>query len=96
MKPRFALLSLVLALLLLPSVDTAQQPKVPPAQPAPPARPAGEEARVTETPHEMTAPDVAAFLDGFVPMQLERENIAGAVVLVMVNSIELIKNQMNA
>ena len=83
MKPRFALLSLVLALLLLPSVDTAQQPKVPPAQPAPPARPAGEEARVTETPHEMTAPDVAAFLDGFVPMQLERENIAGAVVLVV-------------
>ncbi|HWZ43222.1 MAG TPA: serine hydrolase domain-containing protein [Candidatus Saccharimonadales bacterium] len=34
-------------------------------------------------PHEMTAADVEAFLDGFVPMQLERENIAGAVVCVV-------------
>src|SRR5436305_13535768 len=31
----------------------------------------------------MTAADGHAFLDGFVPMQLERENIAGAVVLVV-------------
>ena len=31
----------------------------------------------------MTAADVEAFLDGFVPMQLQRENIAGAVVLVV-------------
>ena len=44
----------------------------------------------TETPqaaqltaHEMTAADVEAFLAGFVPMQIERENIAGAVVLIM-------------
>jgi CubicO group peptidase (beta-lactamase class C family) len=33
----------------------------------------------------MTVADVQAFLDGFVPMQLERENIAGAVVLVVKN-----------
>jgi len=33
--------------------------------------------------HEMTAADVEAFLDGFVPMQLQRENIAGAVVCVV-------------
>ena len=31
----------------------------------------------------MTEADVGAFLDGFMPMQLERENIAGAVVLVV-------------
>jgi CubicO group peptidase (beta-lactamase class C family) len=31
----------------------------------------------------MTAADVEAFLDGFVPMQLQRENIAGAVVVVV-------------
>lgn len=36
-----------------------------------------------ETPHEMTASDMEAFLDGFLPMQLERENIAGAVVAVV-------------
>jgi CubicO group peptidase (beta-lactamase class C family) len=83
MKLRFALLSLFLAVLLSTSVANAQQPKISPAQPAPPAQPASEGTKVTETPHEMTAADVAAFLDGFVPMQLERENIAGAVVLVV-------------
>jgi CubicO group peptidase (beta-lactamase class C family) len=31
----------------------------------------------------MTPADVGAFLDGFMPMQLARENIAGAVVLVV-------------
>lgn len=31
----------------------------------------------------MTPPDIEAFLDGFLPMQLERENIAGAVVSVV-------------
>src|SRR6266700_515730 len=41
------------------------------------------ESKVSETPHEMTATDVQTFLDGFMPMQLERENIAGAVVLVV-------------
>jgi CubicO group peptidase (beta-lactamase class C family) len=82
MKLRSALLSLVCAALLSSSVHP-QQPKVPPSQPAPPAQPAAEEAGVTETPHEMTAADLEAFLDGFVPMQLERENIAGAVVLVV-------------
>lgn len=33
--------------------------------------------------HEMTSADVEAFLDGFVPMQLQRENIAGAVICVV-------------
>src|SRR5215472_10007597 len=36
-----------------------------------------------EAGHAMTEADVGAFLDGFMPMQLERENIAGAVVLVV-------------
>jgi len=33
--------------------------------------------------HELTASDVEAFLDGLVPMQLRREDIAGAVVVVV-------------
>jgi CubicO group peptidase (beta-lactamase class C family) len=37
----------------------------------------------TEGSHALTAEDVAAFLDGAVPQQLHRENIAGAVVLVV-------------
>ena len=64
----------------LPSA--AQSPKSTPRPPSP-QMPAASESSVTEPPHAMTADDVHAFLDGFVPMQLERENIAGAVVLVV-------------
>lgn len=60
----------------------AQQPRSTPAPPAP-QPPAMSESKVPEPPHELTAADVQAFLDGFMPMQLERENIAGAVVLVV-------------
>ena len=44
--------------------------------PAPPTK--GQAAGVA-----MTKEDVEAYLDGFVPMQLQREDIAGAVVLVV-------------
>ena len=33
-----------------------------------------------QTPAEMTAADVEAFLNGIVPLQLERENITGATI----------------
>jgi CubicO group peptidase (beta-lactamase class C family) len=33
--------------------------------------------------HEMTAPDLGAFLDGIVESQLERDDVAGAVVVVV-------------
>ncbi len=48
-----------------------------PLKPSPPSAPA------TAGKHELTAEDLGAFLDGFVPLQLHRENIAGAVVLVV-------------
>jgi CubicO group peptidase (beta-lactamase class C family) len=60
----------------------AQGPKPTPVPP-PPQQPATGEASATEPAHELTVADVHAFLDGFVPMQLERENIAGAAVLVV-------------
>jgi CubicO group peptidase (beta-lactamase class C family) len=81
MKLRTVLL-FVLQLGLLSSLVTAQAPRVTPVPPTPQAPTAGE-SHVTEPPHELTAADVHAFLDGFVPMQLEREDIAGAVVLVV-------------
>jgi CubicO group peptidase (beta-lactamase class C family) len=81
MKQRI-LLPLALQLVMLVSLAMAQEPKVTPVPPTPQAPTAGE-PRVTEPPHELTAADVHAFLDGFVPMQLEREDIAGAVVLVV-------------
>jgi CubicO group peptidase (beta-lactamase class C family) len=33
--------------------------------------------------HELTAPDVAAFLDGVLPAQLQREDIAGATIAIV-------------
>ncbi|HEY7403902.1 MAG TPA: serine hydrolase domain-containing protein [Candidatus Angelobacter sp.] len=60
----------------------AQAPQTTPPPPSP-QMPAASESIITEPPHAMTPDDVHAFLDGFVPMQLERENIAGAVVLVV-------------
>ncbi|HEY1938987.1 MAG TPA: serine hydrolase domain-containing protein [Candidatus Angelobacter sp.] len=73
-------LMLALAFLLLGYTALAQGPKPTPVSHPPQT---ASESKVTEPPHEMTAADVHAFLDGFMPMQLEREDIAGAVVLVV-------------
>ncbi len=81
MKQRI-LLALGLQFAMLASAAMAQQPKVTPVPPTPQAPTAGE-SKVTEPPHALTADDLHAFLDGFVPMQLEREDIGGAVVLVV-------------
>src|SRR5260221_1156793 len=70
---------LLLALLCTPGA-TSQRRKT---ARIPSPQPVAGESKVSETPHEMTATDVQTFLDGFMPMQLERENIAGAVVLVV-------------
>src|SRR5687767_4464774 len=56
----------------------AQAPKTDPAPPVSPPR---------ETPigaaREMTASDVESFLDGLVPSQLDRDDIAGAVIAIV-------------
>lgn len=46
----------------------------------------GTEQPVAKTPsnvHELTASDVEAFLDGIVPLQLERDDIAGATIAIV-------------
>lgn len=40
-------------------------------------------AAKTSTSHELTAADLEVFLDGLMPAQIERENIAGAVISVV-------------
>lgn len=82
MKLRILLSCTLLLCLIYCLPAMAQSPKATPARPSPQA-PAASESSVMEPPHAMTADDIHAFLDGFVPMQLERENIAGAVVLVV-------------
>src|SRR5258708_39829774 len=90
MKPRMVL-PLALQFAMLASLAMAQLPKVTPVPPTPQAPTSGE-SRVTEPPHELTAADVHAFLNGFVPMQLEREDIDGAVVLVVKDGSILFAN----
>jgi CubicO group peptidase (beta-lactamase class C family) len=57
-----------------------------PAKPASPSVKQGEQAKQVPTAvgsHELTQADLEAFLDGLMPAQLEREDIAGAVVSVV-------------
>lgn len=76
--------SLVLAVLIptLALAGFAQGPK------PTPSRPAAKATSPTTPPvpvgtHELTATDVESFLDGLMPAQLERDDIAGAVVAVV-------------
>jgi len=72
---------LFLTLLLALSLAVhAQQPKKP-AAPTPSHRRASSTALPSA--RELTATDLEAFLDGLVPAQLEREDVAGAVVAVV-------------
>src|SRR6516225_2107801 len=80
MKQPAALLPVLFAILLCSAVTASQAPK---SAPPPPVAASAPEPKVIEPGHPMTEADVGAFLDGFMPMQLERENIAGAVVLVV-------------
>lgn len=74
--------ALILVLLVLLAAFWAQEPKAQPA--AEPETAAADEASETAEPADkMTAADVEAFLEGLLPQQLERENIAGATVSVV-------------
>ena len=71
-------------LTLLGSPDYAQAPaELTPLQPKVAAKPSSSPATSSTEAHPMTGEDVGAFLDGILPMQLKRENIAGAVVIVV-------------
>ncbi|REJ78718.1 MAG: class A beta-lactamase-related serine hydrolase [Acidobacteria bacterium] len=82
MKKSAALVVLLLALLTLHSGQ------VPETSPAPesadlPETEVAEPEEGAEPTDNMTAADVEAFLDGMLPAQLERENIAGATVSIV-------------
>jgi CubicO group peptidase (beta-lactamase class C family) len=71
------------ALLALTSFSLAQKPKTPnPLAPKSQVAARPEQAPSTGT-HELTAADLEAFLDGVMPLQLRREDIAGAVISVV-------------
>ena len=59
------------------------QPSHPSSAPVKPPVPAAFVPTPPGTAHEMTATDLEAFLDGLMPAQLEREDVAGAEVAVV-------------
>lgn len=72
----------LLFLLIVFSSLLAQVPQLPTA----PSKQPADESSVVKTPsgaHELTASDVEAFLDGSVPLQLQRDDIAGATIAVV-------------
>jgi len=84
---------LLLALCILVPAR-ALPPQTPPTtKTVPPA--AETEAKVTPTPtlaaHPLEKGDLESFLDGLVPLQMERSDVAGATVLVMKDGKELLK-----
>jgi CubicO group peptidase (beta-lactamase class C family) len=75
------LLTLVFSTLASTAWAQPRKPKLP-TKPAPQI-PEKTPPSKAETAHSMTADDLGAFLDGIVPVQLEREDIAGAVIVVI-------------
>lgn len=73
---RWAAISCAIAVISLPA--WSQVPK-----PAPQVKASEPVATSPHAAPEMTAADVEAFLDGLLPQQLKREDIAGAVVVVV-------------
>ena len=76
------LIALLLLSFILASPVWGQVPNLPTT----PNREGNAQLTADNTPsgvHELTASDVEAFLDGIVPLQLEREDIAGATIAVV-------------
>lgn len=73
--------AVLFVLLISPGPLPAQGPKTP--TPKPENKPETESAPVPPTAHAITPEDVGAFLDGIMPQQLARSDIAGAVVSVV-------------
>ncbi len=72
----------IMVALILSSVVWGQVPNSPKPSPKEPTEQLTPDKAPSAT-HELTAPDVAAFLDGIVPLQLVQNDIAGATVVVV-------------
>ena len=82
-------LSLCLGILFV-STAQAQVPQLPGPKPAGATQPIPLPPPNPKTPPQLTAQDVTAFLDGFLPLQLQRDDVAGATISVYQNGQPLI------
>jgi CubicO group peptidase (beta-lactamase class C family) len=79
---RAGLLIILFLLVFLCATTFAQAPKPTDTKPSPTAA-ATASADTSPKPHDLTADDVGAFLDGLMPLQIEHADIAGAVVAIV-------------
>ncbi len=85
-------ISQVITLSLLLAGSLAAQTPVTPSPATPPASaPAVPFPSVPAAAHSLETPDLEAFFDGIIPLQLERSDVAGASVLVMKDGRVLLK-----
>lgn len=72
----------LIAFLILASLTLcAQKPQILP--PRPPQKAEVAQPQTPSTTPQLTRQDLEAFLDGFIPIELQRDDIAGAVVMVV-------------
>lgn len=84
-----AVLSLGFSFLIVFGAN-AQAPQLPTPGPKPATAPILLPPPNPKTPPELTAQDVTAFLDGFLPLQLQRDDVAGATISIYQNGQPLI------
>jgi CubicO group peptidase (beta-lactamase class C family) len=68
----------------------AQAPQLPTLGPKQPTAPIPLPPSNPATPPQLTPQDVTAFLDGFLPLQLQRDDVAGATIAITQNGQPLI------
>jgi len=81
-RPRWSRTRALIAALLVSSIPAhAQKPQILPPRTPPKAAP--PPPRATQVTPQLTKQDLEAFFDGFIPVELQRDDIAGAVVAVV-------------
>jgi CubicO group peptidase (beta-lactamase class C family) len=82
MKTSARILAVIVLLLLNCTLLLAQKPEILPPSPQKPVTAPTPQQAPQVTP-QLTKEDLEAFFDGFIPIELERDDIAGAVVSVV-------------
>jgi CubicO group peptidase (beta-lactamase class C family) len=90
---RLRIFLLLLAFCILPALALPPQVPAPTKPVAPLVSAESQQSAATPLPtvHLLEKPDLEAFFDGLVPLQMERSDVAGATVLVLKDGKELLK-----